>query len=64
MTPYLPCEIKSGKRLNPKPRQAPLIYQRYHQISLNDDVTAHEGFIAFLAIFTTLGFAMLCAAIA
>ncbi len=64
MEPYLASEIKAGKRLNPKPRQPPRVYQRYHQSGVNDDVKTHEVFLTLLTIFTTLGFATLCAVIA
>ena len=64
MTPYLPFEIKSVKQLNPKPRKPPRVYQRDQESSFDDNVKTHEAFLMFLAIFTTLGFATLCAIIA
>jgi hypothetical protein len=64
MKPYLPCKLKSGKRMNPKPRRPPRVYQSDHHGGFDDDVRSHEVFIAFLAIFATLSFATLCAVIA
>jgi hypothetical protein len=58
------CEIKPGKRVNPKPRQPPRVYQRDQVGTVDDDLKTHEAFMMFLAICTTLGFATLCAVIA
>ena len=64
MKPYLPSEIKSGKRLNPKPRPAPRVYQRQHHLDDDDTDRPHEFLMVIAACFASLTFATLCVAIA
>jgi hypothetical protein len=64
MKPYLASEIKSGKRLNPKPRPAPRVYQRQHDLLDEDKDQPHEFLMFVVACFVSITFATLCVAIA
>ena len=72
MKPYLLCEEKTGKQLNPRHRPAPRCYSNdeSHAAASDcsrdamDDERTHEVFMIFLAFFVTLSFASLCVAIA
>ncbi len=64
MKAYQACELKSGKRLNPRPRQAPRCYAQVIENENGGTAQPHEVLAICFALVAMLSFTTLCVVIA